>query len=154
MLIPIAIQHSREMSQGQRARQKWWGGWKMVKQEEKKQQGQGKARWTAPPTVMSEPGQGHLLRCRSIQLSLTEYSLSKHKVGSGYCCPRPRRLTANSVQGKPHTSNKFGLRECKLVKKEEEKRQQKVWVKVRWTVPTLFEQAEQLRIYGDACVCY
>jgi hypothetical protein len=123
------------MSQDQRARQKWWRRWKMVKEEEEKQQGQGKARWTAPPTVS---GQGHLLRCRSIQLSLTDYSQSKHRVRSGYCCPWPRRLTANSVRGKPHTGTKFGLGECKQVKKEEEKRQQKVWVKVRRTVLTLF----------------
>src|SRR6267378_1622281 len=83
------------------------------------------------------------LRC---QLSLTAYSQSKHRVRSGCCCPRPRRLTGNFVRGKPHTGNKFGLRECKLVKKEEEKRQQKVWVKVRRTVPTLLPRLSWNRL--------
>ena len=46
----------------------------MVKEESEKQQGQGEGQMT----VMNESGQGHPLRCRSIQLSLTEYSLSKH----------------------------------------------------------------------------
>src|SRR6202007_345715 len=91
-IIPIAVQHSREMSQGQGQGGSDGEDGRWLRRNKRSNRGRVKARRTAPPTVMSESGQGHSLRCRSIQLSLTEYSQSKHRVRSGCCCPRPRRL--------------------------------------------------------------
>jgi hypothetical protein len=48
------------------------GRW--LRRNKRSNRGRVKARRTAPPTAMSESGQGHPLRCRSIQLSLTEFS--------------------------------------------------------------------------------